>query len=107
MKTPLLLLGVAVGLALMLVVSGSGVRTNQVAAANAVASSASPDPDAAVGELVLARCGGCHGIDTLSQHRQDAAGWTQTIAAMQKLGVQVSPDEQVELVNYLAKHFAP
>ena len=60
-----------------------------------------------MGELVLQRCGGCHGIDTLSQHRQDAAGWSTTIAAMQQLGAQVGPNEQDELVSYLARHFGP
>ena len=90
------------GLALCLVFAGSGLRVNSAAA---LRNAPPPDADAAIGQLVLTRCGGCHGINTLSQHPQDAAGWAQTVAAMQKLGAQLAPPEKSEIVAYLARHF--
>ena len=86
--------------------TGSGVRPNPVEAAQAAAVSASsPDPDAAVGQLVLQSCGGCHGIDTLSQHRQDAAGWASTVNTMESLGAEVPPQDRDAVIAYLARHF--
>jgi mono/diheme cytochrome c family protein len=106
-KTPLLLLGLAMGLALLLVAVNSGSRPNpgaEAAAAEAVAVPV-PEADAAVGQLVLQRCGSCHGLDTLSHNPQDAAGWARTVALMQQMGAQVAPQERDALVAYLARHF--
>ncbi|HUX66006.1 MAG TPA: hypothetical protein VMV31_00800 [Terriglobales bacterium] len=109
MKVPLLLLGLALGLSLMLVVAGSGLRPNAAANAEAVAAAAPPpaEADAAVGQLVLQRCGGCHSLDTLSHNPQDAAGWARTVDTMAQLGAQVAPDERDPLIAYLAAHFGP
>lgn len=103
-KVPLLLLGMAIGLALILVVSGAGIRTSSTAS---TAAAATPDADAAIGSLVLTRCGSCHGIDTIAQHRQDAAGWTKTVDTMTQMGAHVAPNERGEIIAYLARHFAP
>ncbi|HVA64344.1 MAG TPA: hypothetical protein VNF74_11515 [Terriglobales bacterium] len=107
MKAPLLLLGLALGLSFMLVVAGSGLRENAAANAAAAAAAAPPpaEADAAVGQLVLQRCGGCHSLDTLSHNPQDAAGWSRTVDAMTQIGAQVSPQERDPLIAYLAAHF--
>lgn len=111
-KPQLLLLGLAVLLVAVVFASDPGraarMATDAAAAPAAATTDAGANPvanDAAVGQLVLARCGGCHSLDRLSQHPQNAAGWRQTIAQMQQLGAQVGPDEEPELVEYLARHF--
>ncbi len=103
-KAPLFMLGLALALALVLVLTGAGLKPASVTEP----SPSAPVPaeaDAAVGQMVLTSCGGCHGLETLSHNPQDAAGWTKTVALMQQLGAQVSPDEAPQLIAYLARHF--
>lgn len=95
----------------MLVIFGSGLRQqvtadNQEMAAMATATPAA-EADAATGQLVLRACGGCHGLSTLSQHPQDAAGWSKTLASMEQLGAQVPAQQEPDLIAYLARHFGP
>jgi cytochrome c2 len=97
----------AAGLALILVFAGVGVHSNPVYSATQAAASASPDPDAATGAVVLQACGGCHSVSTLTQHPQDAAGWTQTVATMEQMGAQVPPTQRAAVIAYLARHFGP
>jgi cytochrome c553 len=105
LKAPLFLLGLAASLALLIVITNVGQRPP--AAADTSAAAVAPEADAAVGQLVLARCGSCHGLDTLSHNPQDAAGWSKTVDSMMALGAQVQPSEKPALVEYLAKHFGP
>lgn len=102
-------MGVAVGLALLLVFSGSGLRpaTKEATAALAAEASATPaaEADASTGTLVLRRCGSCHSLDTLRQHPQDANGWTHTVDTMRQMGAQLSPSERTAVIAYLARHF--
>ncbi len=103
-KAPLVLLGLAVGLALLVALTNVGQRP----ALNPEAAASAPVPeeaDAAIGQMVLARCGGCHGLNTLTQHPQDATGWTKTVNEMVGLGAQVSAQDEPALVAYLARHF--
>jgi hypothetical protein len=99
----LFLLGLAASLALLLVITNAGQRP--AAAADSAAAAAVPEADAAAGQLVLARCGSCHGLDTLSHNPQDAAGWSKTVDTMIQMGAQVAPTEKAALVQYLATHF--
>jgi len=103
-KAPLVLLGVALGLALLLVLTGSGLRGPSAANSAAVAT-VPAEADASVGQLVLARCGTCHGLETLSHNPNDAAGWTTTVDTMIQMGAQVQPQERAPLIAYLARHF--
>lgn len=111
MRLPVLLLGFSVGLALILVVSGAGLRpvTRQDAAALAAAAAATPtaEADAGVGNFVLQHCGTCHGIDTLSHNPQDAAGWSRTVDNMVQMGAQVPAADRAAVIAYLARHFGP
>ncbi|MGH9475049.1 MAG: hypothetical protein ACRD1C_01820 [Terriglobales bacterium] len=102
---PLVLLGLAVGLALLVVLTNAGHRPEFDAASAAASAPVPEEADAAVGQLVLARCGACHGLSTLTQHPQDAAGWSKTLDDMVRLGAQVAPADKPALVTYLAKHF--
>ncbi len=75
--------------------------------AGAADASALSTSDAQMGQLVLARCGSCHGLERLQQHPQDAAGWLKTVRQMEQMGAQVQPDEEAPLVDYLSRHFGP
>jgi cytochrome c2 len=106
LRAPLFMLGLALALALVLVAAGAGLARGGPVAP----SPSAPVPaeaDAAVGQLVLTTCGGCHGLETLSHNPQDAAGWTKTVALMQQLGAQVNPNDRAALIAYLARHFGP
>lgn len=112
-KSPLLLLIAAVVLSLLVFVSdpgraaGLGPGAQEAAASAPAAGQSAPasSDDAAAGQLVLERCGGCHSLDTLRNHPQDEAGWTQTVAQMERMGAAVSPAEEPVIVEYLARHF--
>lgn len=106
MRVPLLLLVLAATLAVLIALVNPNVHPAPSATASAVAvATPAPAADAAVGQLVLERCGGCHGLQVLSQRPQDAAGWRQTVVMMQSLGAQVTPQESDSIVDYLARHF--
>ncbi len=108
MKPPLLLLAAAVALALVVFFSDPG-RAN-IAPPTASASAAAPvtsPQQAAAGQLVLERCGTCHSLDRLAQHRQGRAGWENTMRTMAQLGASWAPNEQPVILNYLVQHFGP
>lgn len=116
MKSPILLLIAAVVLAFLVIANDPGRAVALGPAANGEAVSTPAQPagqptaasasDAAAGQLVLARCGGCHSLDKLRQNPQDEAGWTQTVRQMEQMGAQVAPSEEPVIVRYLARHFA-
>ncbi|MGH9519572.1 MAG: hypothetical protein ACRD2D_07970 [Terriglobales bacterium] len=111
MRVPLLLLGLSVGLALVLVIGGAGLRpvTREDTAALAAAAAATPasEADAATGAFVLQHCGGCHGIDTLGHNPQDAAAWSRTVDTMVQMGASVPAENRAAVIAYLAQHFGP
>ncbi len=95
------------GLALLVVITNAGHRPVFDPQAAAAGAPVPQEADAAIGQLVLARCGSCHGLNTLMQHPQDAAGWSRTVDEMVQMGAGVSPQQKPALVAYLAKHFGP
>lgn len=101
----------SIGLALILVISGAGLRpvTREDSAALAAAAAATPvsEADAATGTFVLQHCGTCHGIDTLSHNPQDAAGWSRTVDTMVQMGAGVPQQNRAAVIAYLARHFGP
>ncbi|MGH9412515.1 MAG: hypothetical protein ACRD0Y_02135 [Terriglobales bacterium] len=104
-KAPLFLLGLAAGLALLVTLTNVGHRPVFNPEAAAASAPVPEEADAAVGQLVLARCGSCHGLNTLVQHPQNAAGWSKTVDEMIGMGAQVSPQDKPALIAYLANHF--
>jgi cytochrome c5 len=108
MKSPLILLALAVVLALMVFLAD---KDRDRAAANnsspAAVPSLSADQDAAAGELLVQRCSGCHPLQQVASHRHDLAGWEATVKRMESRGVALSPDQEQLLVTYLANHFGP
>lgn len=113
-KSSLVLLAVGVLLALVVFVNDPGRAASLAVSASDSAPSApastpaaapEAENDAAAGQLVLQRCGGCHALDRLRQNPQDEAGWTHTVQLMEQMGAQVAPQEEPVIVRYLARHF--
>ncbi len=50
-------------------------------------------------------CASCHGIDKSISLRQDLGGWGATVTKMIDFGAEISADEIVAIVNYLAVAF--
>lgn len=74
--------------------------------------SAATDPPAAGGSLraeglILSRCEVCHSADLIRQQRLDRAKWEATVKKMIHWGADVSPEESVVLVDYLASRYHP
>lgn len=60
-------------------------------------------------EAVIANCISCHSSRLIVQNRMTRERWDKTIAWMQKTQNlrELSPDLRREILDYLAKHFAP
>ena len=52
--------------------------------------------------LVEAKCSGCHNLDRVWAASQDRGQWEATIRRMEANGLQVSEDERVAIIEYLA-----
>jgi LSD1 subclass zinc finger protein len=51
--------------------------------------------------LLNSRCARCHTVELIKQSKQTRAEWENTLAKMQKMGVTLSDDEKIVLVDYL------
>jgi hypothetical protein len=57
--------------------------------------------------LVLQKCGSCHPVSTVTDTKQSAAAWSDTVDEMVQNGAELSADENAQLKAYLAKTLAP
>lgn len=57
--------------------------------------------------LVIARCGICHSTDLITQQRLDRSRWQATVGKMVHWGAELSEEEAVLLVEFLAARFHP
>jgi hypothetical protein len=55
--------------------------------------------------LVEAKCAPCHSVAMITQQRKTRAGWTKSLTQMKAWGVQLSPEDEPVLFDYLAAHF--
>jgi cytochrome c5 len=59
-------------------------------------------------ELVSHECQACHDLSmVLGAAGQDRAGWSATVDEMISYGLRVTPEEQAEIVDYLANSLGP
>jgi mono/diheme cytochrome c family protein len=58
-------------------------------------------------DLVAVACTQCHGLNTIVQIRDGAAGWRQFVNYMIMKGAQVSDREADTVVQYLTANFGP
>jgi LSD1 subclass zinc finger protein len=51
--------------------------------------------------LLNIRCAQCHTVELIKQTNQTRAEWENTLAQMEKMGVTLSNDEKIVLIDYL------
>ena len=73
----------------------------------ALAGHAQSLPDGPGRALVQRTCTACHSVDTVTSQRLSQSGWQATVENMITRGAQATPDEQTQIVDYLAKNYGP
>jgi mono/diheme cytochrome c family protein len=58
-------------------------------------------------DLVAQTCGGCHGLNAITNLREGKTAWRHQVYDMMQRGAQVSPAEIDTIVNYLATNYGP
>lgn len=67
-----------------------------------------PDlPDGEGKDLVADRCSGCHGLDQVAAYKGTEEDWGNVVYTMRQRGLVVTPEENEQIVAYLAKNFPP
>jgi LSD1 subclass zinc finger protein len=51
--------------------------------------------------LLNSRCARCHTVELIKQTNQTRTEWENTLAQMEKMGVTLSEDEKIVLIDYL------
>ena len=51
--------------------------------------------------LINSRCARCHSAELIKQTQQTRAEWEITLAQMEKMGVTLTDDEKIVLIDYL------
>jgi hypothetical protein len=65
-----------------------------------------PKPTPHPGEaIVTSRCLGCHSLNQLENSSFNERGWQLVVERMQMLGVQLTDDQTVVVVDYLAQSY--
>jgi mono/diheme cytochrome c family protein len=58
------------------------------------------------GELINANCGSCHGVSRItSAAPKSRDDWQTTVDRMMSKGIDMKPDEEETVLNYLVKYF--
>jgi cytochrome c5 len=67
-----------------------------------------PDlPDGEGKDLVADRCAGCHELDRVVAYKGTEEDWGGVVYTMRQRGLEVTPEENEQIVAYLAKNFPP
>jgi len=64
-------------------------------------------PDGEGKDLVADRCSGCHGLDQVAAYKGTEEEWGAVVYTMRQRGLVVTPEENDQIVAYLAKNFPP
>lgn len=73
-------------------------------AAATTAGSAQDWPPGPGSDIVARTCTVCHEMDIITAQRHDADGWRVIADAMIKNGAKLTPEEEDQVVAYLAKN---
>lgn len=57
--------------------------------------------------LINSRCARCHNVELLKRTKQTRTEWENTLAQMENMGVNLSADEKIVLIEYLTDISAP
>ncbi len=64
-------------------------------------------PDGEGKDLVTDLCAGCHGLDQVASYKGTEEDWRGVVYTMRQRGLVVTPEENEQIVAYLAKNFPP
>jgi competence protein ComEA len=56
-------------------------------------------------DLFVMRCSQCHTIESVTDKRKSESDWRMSVTQMASYGVNLTPDEEDAIVNYLAQNF--
>jgi len=54
---------------------------------------------------IEAKCKRCHDLNKIVAQHQDAKWWATTLDKMVQRGLEIEPEDQVQVVKYLSKNF--
>ena len=57
--------------------------------------------------LINGHCARCHTVELIKQTKHTRAEWGNTLAQMEKIGVTLSEDEKIVLIEYLTAVIKP
>lgn len=109
-----MLIGVAVVVSLLVFgIAGCGSESPETVAPPApdVSEPTAPDTGGEAEEpagdgdraLVESKCSGCHALDRVWAASKDRAQWETTVRRMEANGLQVTEDERLTIITYLAE----
>jgi cytochrome c5 len=105
-KTALLSLTLVLVIAAGLLVACEGSASTQTTEPEEEQPATSaPSEDGAA--LLEERCTTCHGLDRTTQAQKTGQEWEETVSRMVGKGAQLSEEEQIVLVEYLAQNYGP
>jgi len=55
--------------------------------------------------LVETKCISCHGLNRIENQSMDANAWKSTVERMVKKGTQITAEEQLAIIDYLAETY--
>ncbi len=64
-------------------------------------------PDGEGKDLVTGYCMGCHGLEQVVAYKGTEEDWAGLVYTMRQRGLDVTPEENEQIVAYLAKSFPP
>lgn len=80
------------------------VRLNATATPKPITAPAAA-PAGEVPAVLKQTCLGCHGIESIEQHRMNRTQWEREVEKMQRWGARVTPENKDALVDYLANRY--
>lgn len=55
--------------------------------------------------IIESKCKQCHNLKNITKQHQDPKWWALTLDKMVERGLEIEPDEQVQVLKYLSKNF--
>ena len=58
-------------------------------------------------DLLEKHCSSCHGVDQVTAANKNAADWAETMDRMIDHGMQISPEDNKKIQDFLVAHYGP
>lgn len=101
-----------VALVLAMLIAGTAVAQG-VKKSAAPALPAAPAPGQSVAKanadlaLLQEHCSSCHSLDTVTAQNKTVDEWAETMDRMIDHGMQISPEDNKKVTDFLAAHYGP